>query len=87
MTGEVYDKLKPYEGVMDCAEKCGYVRLNARQADELSVLYGETFGKPFTRQQRTCGTCLRKAVVQLYQEYKKYKNSPWGKRKENADQD
>lgn len=87
MKGDTYDKLKKYEGIMDCAEKCGYVRITASQLKEVGDCYEETFGTPLTRQQKTCGNCIRKAVVALYAEYKKYKNSPWGKRKDNADID
>lgn len=88
MKGETYKKLKEYEGIMQVAANCGYVRMTRPQTEEFSALYEEVYGKPMTRQQKTCGRCLQKAVVGVWTEYQKYKSSPWGKKidgVENAD--
>ena len=87
MKGDTYKKLKKYEGAMQCAATCGYIRLSMTQVSEFADLYEQTFWKALTRQQRTCGHCLQKAAVALWNEYQRYKNSPWGKKIDNADQE
>lgn len=88
MKGETYKKLKELEKPMEIAATCGYIRITAPQVALLAECYEEAFGRALTRSQRTCSHCLKKAAVELYNDYLKYKNSPRGKKidkEENAD--
>lgn len=90
MKGETYKALKKFEGAMQVAKTCGYIRLTSTQVMELAQLYNEAFGKELTRSQKTCGHCLQRVAVALYDEYLKYKNSPRGRKidkEENANQE
>lgn len=90
MKGETYKKLKELEKPMEIAAKCGYIRITAPQVALLAECYEEAFGRALTRSQRTCSHCLKKAAVELYNDYLKYKNSPRGKKidkEENAEEE
>lgn len=90
MKGETYKKLKELEKQMNIAATCGYIRITAPQVALLAECYEEAFGRALTRSQKTCGHCLKKAAVELYNDYLKYKNSPRGKKidkEENAEEE
>ena len=88
MKAETYKKLKELEKPMVIAATCGYIRMTAPQVALLAECYEEAFGKALTRSQKTCGHCLKKAAVDLYNDFIKYEKSPSGKhidKEENAD--
>lgn len=85
MKGETYKKLKELEKPMEIAATCGYIRITAPQVALLAECYEEAFGRALTRSQRTCSHCLKKAAVELYNDYLKYKNSPRGKKIDKED--
>lgn len=87
MKAETYRKVKDIEKQLRIAAECGYIRVTATQAALLAECYEEAFGRALTRSQRTCGNCLKKAAVELYNDYLKYKSSPHGKKIDNENAD
>lgn len=86
MKTEVYKKLKKYEGQLNSALRCGYARLTSPQLNEISDILNEHRGTALTRQERSCSHCLLQTLKRLGEEFYKFKDSPWGKKADNEEE-
>ena len=85
MKVEQYKQLKQFEHSMDSARRVGYARMNFRELDTFGKIYEELYGAELTRQQKSCPRCVLKAIKRVAEDYFKFKDSPWGRRVDKAE--
>lgn len=72
--------MKPFEEQMMKAHTTGWVRMTKQQLEVYAPLYEQASGKPFTQSQRNCPRCVINALRDGWTLYKKYKDSPAGRK-------
>lgn len=74
MTQEQFEKLKPWEKVLNNAVRCDFIHLSATEFNKIAEIYEEVLGEKLTVRQRNCNTCRLNALKKLGAEFIAYRD-------------